>query len=206
MKKNNYNYFEEFKNNAECSLQCSEKVYEVITKYSQTDLKKILEETHEIEHKADNGKHKMINYLLKDFLPPIEREDIINLSQKIDDVTDLIEEIIINIDMFNISAMRKETVKFVELLANCCKKEYELLDKFKAYKKFDKAQELIIEINRLEEKGDSLYIETIRNLYRDGTNTIDIIKWTTIYNCFEDCFDTCESVANDIESIIMKNL
>ena len=42
---------------------------------------------------GDKGKHTMTNHLATDFLPPIEREDILRLSQKIDDVIDLIEEI-----------------------------------------------------------------------------------------------------------------
>ena len=37
-----------------------------------------------LEHEADNIVHKMRNYLIKDFLPPIDREDISLIINKLD--------------------------------------------------------------------------------------------------------------------------
>ena len=51
----------------------------------------ILKQVHQIENEADKNLHEIINYLIKDFLPPIEREDIITLSYRIDDVIDCID-------------------------------------------------------------------------------------------------------------------
>jgi len=51
----------------------------------------ILKQVHQIENEADKNLHEIINYLIKDFLPPIEREDIITLSHRIDDVIDCID-------------------------------------------------------------------------------------------------------------------
>jgi len=206
MKKGSYNYFENFKKNIGYSLKCSKNVYKTIVEYGNIDIEYMLAETHKIEHLGDYGKHEMTEYLLKDFLPPIEREDIILLSQKVDDITDLVEEILISIDMYNVTNMREDIVLFAELLVKCCEKEYELFEQFKSFKNYLAAQTIVIEVNEIEEKADKLYTNAMKKLYRDGTKELDIIKWTKIYTCFEECFDTCENVANNVESIILKNL
>lgn len=205
-RKNEYNYFDAFEKNGLCSLECAQKLLEITGNYDKEKLKEDLKNIHNIEHKADDGKHDMLNYLLKDFLPPIEREDILNLAQKIDDVTDSIEEVLISIDMFNIDVLRKETEEFVELVIKCCESEAELLKSFKNFKDVDEVKKRIIEINVLEEEGDRLYTSNMRKLYRDGTDVADVIKWSTIFNCFENCFDMCEDVADAVEAIMLKNL
>lgn len=205
-KENSYNYFDEFENNAGYSLECAKMLQEVLKNYKNKDLQENLVKMHQIENKADEGKHSIVNYLSKDFLPPIEREDILELSQEIDTVTDLIEEVLINIDLFNIAELRTETQEFIDLLVTCCEKEHDLFVKFKKIKDADVIKKEIIELNRLEEQGDKLYIKSMRKLYRDGTDTLDVIKWATIFNCFENCYDTCEHVADSIESIVLRNL
>lgn len=206
IKKNEeYNYFDEFEKNASYSLECAKMVYRVIENYDPGNLERKIQEIHEVEHMGDKGKHTMTNYLATDFLPPIEREDILRLSQKIDDVTDRIEEIVISMDMFNITELRKDIIDFANLVITCCEIEHDLLVDFKNFKKNHKIKEKVIELNRLEEQGDKLYRESMKKLYRDNTSTADIIKWTTIYNHFEECIDMCENVANDIEEIALKN-
>ena len=64
---------------------------------------------------------------------------------------------------------------------------------------------MVVEINRLEEEGDKLYTKYMRALYRECNDVLEIIKWSKIFTSFEKCFDACETVANNIESIAMKN-
>ena len=61
------------------------------------------------------------------------------------------------------------------------------------------------EINRLEEVGDDLYVACMRNLHTTSTDPLEIIAWREIYEFFEKCCDTCENVADIIESIVIGN-
>ena len=60
---------------------------------------------HEIEHEADDKKHQLTNRLAKAFITPIEREDMIDLSHHIDEMTDKIEEVMIRIYMNNVQTI-----------------------------------------------------------------------------------------------------
>lgn len=205
MKKQRLNYFNEFIKGVEYSITCSKMLLKNLKEFDKNNIEKIREEMHNLEHEADESKHEMMNFLLKDFLPPIEREDIINISHRIDNVIDLTEEVLINIDIFNIDNIEEDAIKCAELLVKCCDNLKRMLNEFENFKKSENIRNEIVEINRLEGEGDILYTECMKKMYLNKIDTIDIIKWTTIYNCFEECFDACESIGDYIETVIMKN-
>ena len=88
MKKQELNYYDEFIKNIEIAYQISNILKEYIDKFKTEDSEEIEQKVHKLENDADYNLHNLKNYLVKDFLPPIEREDIILLVNKIDDVID----------------------------------------------------------------------------------------------------------------------
>ena len=93
----------------------------------------------------------------------------------------------------------------MDLLEKSCDYLNQMMNSFKNIKKYAEIKEKVIEVSKLEDEGDSLYQKAIKNLYKNESNPIEVIKWTTIYNCLEECFDSCEAVADCVEEIIMKN-
>lgn len=205
MKKKDYNYFEQFVNNASFALESAKLLEEILSDFKPQDLASNTEKMHNIENQADKAKHDVIEFLLKDFLPPIEREDILNILQMIDNVVDYIDEILINIDIFNIQILRNETSQFTELLVNTCTKIIDLLKDFHDFKKYETTKQKIIEINNLEEQGDKLYAFSMKRLYLEKEDPLHVITWTTLFNNFEDCLDACETLSDYTEEIILKN-
>lgn len=204
-RKNDYNYFDAFSSLSKYSYKLAISLHESLSKFDPKQITEKVKVAHEIEHNADIAKHDIMNRLVKEFLPPIEREDITSLTQEIDDVTDSIEDVLIYVDMFNIQTIRPEILKFTELLVTCTKAMDEALEEFKSFKNSKKLREKIIEINHLEEVGDALYVDFTRNLYRTSKDPIELMCWTEILQRLEKCADNCEDVANIIESIVMKN-
>lgn len=203
--KNSYNYFDAFAHLSKFSTKLAVNVHETLSKFDPNKVTAKVKEAHEIEHNADLAKHDIMNKLVKEFLPPIEREDITSLTQEIDDVTDAIEDVLIYIDMFNIQSIRPEILKFTDLIVTCTKAMDDALEEFKSFKNSKKLRDKIIEINRLEEVADALYVDYMRNLYHTSKDPIELMCWTEIFHRLEKCADNCEDVANIIESIVMKN-
>jgi predicted phosphate transport protein (TIGR00153 family) len=204
-RKNDYNYFDAFANLSKFSYDLAISLHDTLKNFDPNTITAKVKAAHQIEHSADLAKHDIMNRLVKEFLPPIEREDITSLTQEIDDVTDSVEDVLIYVDMFNIQTIRPEILKFTELLVSCCKAMDEALEEFKNWKSSKKLHDNIIEINRLEEVGDALYVDSMRNLYHTSKDPIELMCWTEILHRLEKCADNCEDVANIIESIVMKN-
>jgi len=79
------------------------------------------------------------------------------------------------------------------------------LREFENFKRSKILHTEIVELNRLEEVADELYVNNVRKLYRDGSDVVTIFTWKEIYDSLEKCCDACEDVANDIELVVMKN-
>lgn len=205
MKKEKLDYFDEFIKCMEFSIKEVDLLKEIFTNFNYEELGDNIEKMHILEHSADMQKHNLMEYLLKDFVPPIEREDIVVLSHKIDNVADNIEEILINFYILNINYLKDEINEYIELLIEICNSCFNLIIEFKNYKKSKNIFDRIIEINNLEEQADKMFIKNMRNLYKDDASTKDIMVWTKIYNCFEKCFDSCEGVSDAVETAILKN-
>ncbi|HHT96440.1 MAG TPA: DUF47 family protein [Clostridiales bacterium] len=204
-KREQFNYFNEFINLSEYSVKSAVMLSEILESFNQSEIAKNVDEMHQIEHTADTAQHKIFNKLFKEFLPPIEREDIISLSQRIDDVTDAIEDVLICIDIYNVKLIKEEAKIFTNLIVDCCNLMNSLIIEFKHFKNSKKLHPLIVELNRLEGEGDKLYADFVRSLYVKPSDPIEVITWTNIFHRLERCCDACEVVANTIEVIVMKN-
>lgn len=198
-------YFNNFVESAEVSCEAAQMLKDVLCNFNTETLPEMKIKLHEIEHKGDDKRHEMTSALVRAFITPLEREDLLKLSQYIDDVTDSIEDILIRIYINNVTQIREDSIEFMDIVIRCCAAMKEMLEEFHNFKKSKKLSELIIEINRLEELGDDMYVECMRRLHTTSIDPLEIIAWREIYEFFEKCCDTCENVADIIESIIIGN-
>ncbi|MDD3279500.1 MAG: DUF47 family protein [Lachnospiraceae bacterium] len=204
-KKSDSYYFETFSDCASYAVKAAGLLQDILMNYDPEQLSTQLEKMHKIEHKADQKKHSMVDCLTKAFITPIEREDILSLSQNIDNITDTIEDAALRLYMCNIQTIRPEANRFSQLVIRCCETLKSVMDEFVRFKKSKTLKLLIIEINRLEEEGDALFLESMRKLHTTETDLVEIIAWRDIFNYLERCLDTCEHTSDLVLAIIMKN-
>ena len=107
--------------------------------------------------------------------------------------------------MFNVQAIRDEAVDFAKLIVKCCDTMKDAMKEFHNFRKSGSIHESIVEINRLEEEGDKLYMKAVRKLDLGSKDPVELMVWREIFDRLEKCCDACEDVANVVESVIMKN-
>jgi hypothetical protein len=61
-----------------------------------------------------------------------------------------------------------------------------------------------VEINRLENMGDSVYRSAMAELFDDSGDFAGLIKWREIYKHMESVIDRCEDIANILEGVAIK--
>jgi uncharacterized protein Yka (UPF0111/DUF47 family) len=74
-----------------------------------------------------------------------------------------------------------------------------------ANKKLPQMREHAIKIKDYESKCDNILRQSIKHLFTVEKDPIKIIQYKEIYENLEDIADSCQSVANTLETIIMKN-
>lgn len=204
-KKENNTYFEAFAKGISYAYDAASLLQEIFENFNADNSKFLLDKMHHIEHSADKVKHEMMQRLAKEFLPPIEREDIVELAHTIDEVCDFIEDVVLRIYMYHITGLRSDVTDFAKLIVRCCANLKEMAYELPNFRKSAMLSEKIKEINSLEEDGDRLYMEATHRLYSEETDPVAVFTWTNIYDRLEKCCDGCEKVADTVELIILKN-
>ena len=198
-------YFDNFAETAGMACEMARTLHDFLTNFDTVDLKEGMERVHALEHSADEKKHELMKALVRAFVTPIDRDELISISQNLDDVLDAMDDIMMQLYITQVKSLRSDALKFSELITRCCDATAKLMDEFKDFKKSKKINEFIIEINQLEEEGDRLYLEAMRELHFSD-DAKEIIAWRELYNAFESVCDQCEDVADIIETIVIGNL
>ena len=191
-----------------CTYSCEAAVFlrEILGSYDPGKLTEYLEKMHAKEHDGDVARHKMIRLLAKEFITPIEREDIMTMSEAIDTITDKIEDVLQKMFMYNVMTVREDALVLADTIIECTGVLKNALEEFHNFKKSKTLNNMIIEINRLEEVGDRLYIKATRDVFVDpDVKPIEAFSWSHIYHYMEEVLDACEDTADVIEGVIMKN-
>lgn len=204
-KKQDSYYFQNFIDCAEYSCQAAYLLKDTMSHFDPDSLFQRLDEIHEVEHAADGKKHDLLNTLVKAFITPIEREDIIQVSQNLDDMTDQIEDVLIKMYYTRITHIREDSLELVDVLIRCCEEVRELMKEFADFKRSKHIHDHIVQINTLEEEADKLFISCMYQLHSTCKDPLEVIAWREIYIYLEKCMDTCEHVADTVESTMMKN-
>lgn len=201
----NNDYFKAFAGQLRFSVEAAKYLYRTVENFEPDKLGECLTEMHSIEHAADLDMHEMMARLVREFITPIDREDIIALAQEIDEITDTIEDVLMKAYMYNLRVMRPDALEFVRIIEKCCGSLVEAATELRNFKKPERLMKLIIEVNAEEEAGDRLYMQAVRTLCTTCDDPIEIMIWREMYDMLERCCDACERAANAMETIVMKN-
>jgi len=157
-----------------------------------------------VESMGDQYTHEIILALNKTFITPLEREDILGLTLKLDDVLDALEACASRLELYGIT----ESDDYMRLFAKnieMCTQEIEDAIKLLVEKKLKDMTRHTHKINDLENVADDLLRDGIKTLFSISTDAIEIMKKKEIYEMMEAVSDACEDVANILEGIIMRN-
>ena len=198
-------YFDGFIAQCRFSCELAKRTTELLRDIKHDEVKDNLIELHGIEHAADQKQHEIMEHLIKEFIAPLEREDIVQMAQELDDLTDAIEDIMITCYEYDVKTIDDVVLKYMDIIEAGVESLQDLLKKFENFKKDSSMTENIITINRYEEDGDRIYREAMHDLFVRETDPRTLIAAKALYTCLEYVMDDIEDLANLTESIIMKN-
>jgi predicted phosphate transport protein (TIGR00153 family) len=163
-----------------------------------------VERMKEIEHLGDEATYALIAKLNKTFITPFDREDIHSLAKKLDDVIDVINTMVGKLKTYKLAGVNKNLVEFASVIENSVHRVACAVKGLRNMKNAKAVMEHCVEINHLEDLGDSMRDKSIAELFDTQKDPIAIIKWKEIYEDAETVLDICEDVANVVEAIIVK--
>jgi len=73
-------------------------------------------------------------------------------------------------------------------------------------KQLRRADQHVIEVKRLEDEGDRIVRSGIAALFENTTDPLVVIRWKDILEALEDAIDSCETAADLVGNIVVKNV
>lgn len=155
-----------------------------------------------VEHSCDQLTHEITTKLNKSFITPFDREDIYTLSVALDDICDYIDAGARVVVMYDIREFNEDSRSLARIIRD---QGIAIKSAVSKLHKPTSINQYFVEIHRLENEADDVYFRAIGRLFKDTSDPIAIIKWKELYEILEYATDRAESVANIIESIVLKH-
>jgi len=193
-------FFEMFKESAQNLLKGAEALKDLVEDYA--DVERKVREIKDIEHQGDVIFHRIVDRVNKTFVTPLDREDIYELVNELDNALDAIEGVSSRFFYFKIDKPTPESIQMINIVYKAAVEIKKAIDNLKT---FNDLLPFCVEINRLENEADTISREMIGKLLDEETDWRRALKWKEIYGRLETAADHCEDIANVIESIVVKN-
>lgn len=204
-KKNNY-FYESFETLCAYAIKEINVLRDGLANFSNDKLDELKISVHKIEHEADVKKKEIEEKLAKEFITPIDREDIFVLLDNIDDLCDAIEEISFKLYIRNYHTLPSKTMLFADKSKEAIEAVYDVLKNFEHINEKEVMDPLINKVLNLEEAVDKIYEVHVHQLYVENSDYDYIRLGERVYSYFEYVTDKCRDICKTILIIMYKNL
>jgi len=157
-----------------------------------------------LEHDGDQAVRAARIALRSTWITPFDRNDIMELINKLDDTLDMMHAISQRFTLFEIQEMREEAAEFAKLIREACTHLENALKLIQDMKNADEILKAVDRVDQVESAGDALYRRSIARLYKDGNEPLYVMKWAEMFEKFEEVLDLASDVADEIQGVVME--
>jgi uncharacterized protein len=193
-------FFTLFEQHAQNAVEAAEALERLFGDFADVENK--VRDIHAIEHYGDKLNHEIVRHLNETFVTPLDREDIVGLGSKLDDITDVCYDVSELVLLFKVKSIRPAAVRQSKVLVTAAREVHGMMRNLERLKQLEPYW---IKIHTLENEGDQIWREAVGELFAGSDDAIEIVKWKDIFSLVEVAIDRCEDVANIVETIVVKH-
>jgi predicted phosphate transport protein (TIGR00153 family) len=192
-------FFDLFTADGENLQAAAGKLRDMLESYDRLDDR--VTEIQALEKRGDEIDRE-INQRLEDaFVTPFDREDIHELTVRLDDVVDGIQATAETLVIYGIDQPTDEARTLSRILADQSDSLLSALRKLDGLKDLDAD---LVRVHDLEHEADRLSRAAIAKLFAGSPDPLDVIKWRDLYRELENAIDAAEDAAEAIERMFHK--
>jgi predicted phosphate transport protein (TIGR00153 family) len=160
-------------------------------------------EVKELENRGDELTRHIIELVNTQFITPFDREDIYELAKAIDDVVDFIENASDLLTLYKIEQPMGQSLEQCRVLVAAAENLAQALAELRGLRNIER---YLVAIKNLEDEADRIVRGAIASLFENHVDPIEVIRWKDIFEALEDAIDACETAADVVGNIVVKNL
>jgi predicted phosphate transport protein (TIGR00153 family) len=197
-------FFPMFESQAELIVEAAGKLNEIFLTADPAKHADLFKGIKDLENQGDEVAHHIFDELDKTFITPFDREDIHQLTSKLDDVLDFINGTSQRIRLYKLKEFPAEFVQFSEVLIHGGTEIRNAVRELYNLKRPEMIRQACIKINEVENQADDLYHHVISDLFENEKDAIELIKKKEVLQTMERASDRMEDVADVLKTILIK--
>ena len=155
-----------------------------------------------LEKRCDEILRKVVKQLNKTFITPFDREDILILINRLDDISDVLFAAAVRVDVFQLEEPIEGADKLTEIVTHQIRELEKVLENLRHRKG---GSDECKAVKDLETEADTVYRSLMKKLFQEEKDPIALMKKKELLDILEEASDKCQGVANVIVSIFIKN-
>ena len=159
----------------------------------------------EIEHRGDFIVHEVTNLLPITLVTPIDGEDIQKIIFAIDDALDTMHAAVMRLSIYQVTEIKKPAKRLASLIVEGATELDCAMEGLRDKKSYANVKERIVQINTIENNGDRVMEDGLRNLVSRRDDMFGFICWKEIYELLEQTTDRMEDVGDIMQKVIISN-
>jgi predicted phosphate transport protein (TIGR00153 family) len=173
---------------------------EMVDRFDRLDER--VAEIQALEKRGDEIDREIIRRLEDAFVTPFDREDIHELSSRLDDVLDGIQAIAETLVIYNVMSPTDEARRLAAIISE---QSVELIAALRGLDGLKGLEPHLKAVHDLEHEADGLSRAAVARLFREAGDPLEVIKWRDLYAALEDTIDAAEDAAEAIERMNHKS-
>jgi hypothetical protein len=193
-------FFDLFTADGDNLSEVAAKLSDMVDKFDRLDER--VAEIQALEKKGDEIDEALVRRLEDAFVTPFDREDIHELSVRLDDVVDVIQAIAETLVIYDVKMPTDECKRLAKILSESSDELAAALRKLEKMKDINGHLE---KVHHLEHEADGLSRAAVARLFRESLDPLEVIKWRDLYRELENAIDGTEDAAEAIERMLHKS-
>jgi uncharacterized protein len=153
----------------------------------------------DMEQDGDAIKHDITMLMHSSFITPIDREDISELTNAMDDVADSIHDAADALYLYSVERPGGRARELADLILQAAQEVESGVSEIKGKISQPDLLKRSMAINQIENSGDAVYRAALVELFINPKDMASVVKWREIYKKMESAIDGCEVIANVLE-------
>ena len=195
-------FFVLFEQSAQNAAKISQQLKDMV--YIWENVKERVRIIADLEHQGDAITHQIFEQLHRSVITPFDREDITLLAHSLDDVADFVHSAADAMLLYKVGCPTRRVKELAEIAVQAVAEVEKAVSEMHDRAGRNRLLKRCIEINRLENIGDTVYRSAMAELFDDAADMAGLIKWREIYTHMESVIDRCEDIANILEGVSIK--
>lgn len=198
-------FFDLLERGAACARDSGAVLRDLCHSGTQEERKAKLAQLRDVEHAADAVIHETYDALNKTFVTPLDRSDIYQLGNHLEEIVDLNHATAMQLIVHSMDDIPEGSQQLSELIQQATNEVAQAVKLLRNLKQLDRVPEHTKRLSQLEHDGDEIFRQRVGALFREEKNAVRLIQHKEFLEGLERSLDACDHVGTALKTIVIKN-